>query len=100
MQPTLELSIELAARMLVLCGIANTIENSKLKIQNALDSGAALEKFRRNIELQGGDPKVCDRPESLLDINLVETKTNSIQSAKNSSARIKLPLNTTQTNLT
>ena len=34
MLPTLELSIELAARMLVLCGIADTIKNSKFKIKN------------------------------------------------------------------
>jgi len=74
MQPTLELSIELAARMLVLCGVARTISDSKSQISNALDSGAALEKFRRNIELQGGDAKVCDQPESLLDGNLIRAE--------------------------
>ncbi len=72
MLPTLELSIELAARMLVLCEISDTIQNSKLKIQNALDSGAALEKFRRNVECQGGNPKICDKPEILFDENLIE----------------------------
>ncbi len=70
MLPTLELSVELAARMLVLCGVADTIQNSKFKIQNYLESGAALEKFRENIECQGGDAGVCDDPESLIDKNL------------------------------
>ena len=74
MQPTLDLSIELAARMLVLCGIEKTIENSKSKIQNILESGAALEKFRQNVECQNGDAKICDDPENLLDKNLTKTE--------------------------
>ena len=72
MAATRELSIELAARMLVLCEIAGTIENAKLKIKKVLESGAALEKFRRNIECQNGDAKICDAPESLLDANLMK----------------------------
>ncbi len=72
MQPTLELSVELTANMLVQCGIEKTIENSKLRIENVLRSGEALERFRQNIELQGGDLKVCDKPESLLIKRLVE----------------------------
>ena len=77
MRPTLELSIELAARMLVLCGVEETVQSSKSKVQSVLDSGAALEKFRQNVELQNGNTKVCDNPEILLDKNLirVEVKT-------------------------
>jgi len=74
MQPTVVLSIELAARILVLCGVAKTISDSKFQISNSLESGAALEKFRRNIELQGGDPIVCDQPEILLDENLIKAE--------------------------
>jgi pyrimidine-nucleoside phosphorylase len=76
MQPTLELSVELAARMLVLCGVADTIQDSRFKVQNSLASGAALEKFRHNIELQNGDAKVCDKPEILLEekLNKLEVK--------------------------
>jgi pyrimidine-nucleoside phosphorylase len=72
MSPVLELSIELAARMLVLCGVAETIQDSRFKIQNSLESGKALEKFRQNIELQNGNPDVCDRPEKLLDKSLLK----------------------------
>ncbi len=80
MLPTLELSIELAARMLVLCGITNTITNAKLKIKNVLDSGAALEKFRQNIELQNGDSKICDNPEILFEKDLIEVKVKAKKS--------------------
>lgn len=66
MQPTLELSVELSANLLVQCGIEKDIQRSKVRIQSVLDSGEALDRFRQNIELQGGDPKVCDRSESLL----------------------------------
>ncbi|MDQ3324090.1 MAG: thymidine phosphorylase, partial [Acidobacteriota bacterium] len=77
MQPTLDLSIELAARILILTGICDSIENSKTKIQNVLASGEASEKFRQNIELQSGNPKICDAPELLFEKNLLEVKIES-----------------------
>jgi len=80
MLPTLELSIELSARMLLMCGVADTIENSKLKIQNSLDSGEALEKFRENIECQSGNPKVCDEPENLIEKDLFKLEIKAEQS--------------------
>ena len=80
MLPTLKLSTELAAQMLVLCKIEDSIENSKLKIQKVLDSGDALEKFRQNIELQNGDIKVCDNPESLIDKNIIKVEVKSEKS--------------------
>ncbi len=76
-KPTLDLSIELAARILVLTAAADSIENARLKIKNVLASGAALEKFRQNIELQGGDRKICDKPEILLSKDLLEIKIKS-----------------------
>lgn len=57
---TWELSLELTARMLVLGKITDSIENAKTLCENKLKSGEVLEKFKQNIELQGGDPKVCD----------------------------------------
>ena len=74
---TLDLSIELAARMLVLTEIADSFENAKSKIEDCLASGAALEKFRENVELQGGNTKICDAPEILLDENLLQIKINA-----------------------
>ena len=66
MMPTLDLSVELTANMLVQTRIAATQKDAKAKVKLALDSGEALERFRRNIELQSGDPSICDKPEKLL----------------------------------
>lgn len=67
MRPTLELSLELSARMLVLTGVAGQIEEARKTVDGSIRDGRALEKFRQNIELQGGDPQVCDRPGLLLE---------------------------------
>ena len=55
-----ELSVRLAARMLVLAGMCADEERARSRICDALRSGAGLEKFRRIIENQGGDPRVID----------------------------------------
>ena len=55
-----EVSVELAARMLVLGGAADDREAAEKKVRGAIASGAGLERFRRIIEAQGGDPKVID----------------------------------------
>ncbi len=77
MKPTLDLAVELAARILVLTKIENSIKNAELKIQKVLASGDALEKLKENIKLQGGNPKICDAPEILLDESLLEVKIKS-----------------------
>jgi pyrimidine-nucleoside phosphorylase len=55
-----ELSIRLAARMVKLAGIANSENDAILKVRSALTTGNALELCRKNIEDQGGDPRVVD----------------------------------------
>jgi pyrimidine-nucleoside phosphorylase len=50
----------IAARMLVLAGIEWEENAAAAKVEEALTSGAALEKFRKMIERQGGDPRVVD----------------------------------------
>jgi thymidine phosphorylase len=65
MQPTRQLAIELTARMLVQCNIDDNIKQAAARATSAISSGEALERFRSNIELQGGDPTVCDRPRML-----------------------------------
>ncbi|MDI1242612.1 MAG: thymidine phosphorylase, partial [bacterium] len=71
-KPTWELSLELSARMLVLTGIEKDLETAKATCTSKLESGEALELFRRNIECQGGDPSVCDDPEQFLDENIAK----------------------------
>ena len=79
MLSTLELSIELAARVLILTKISASVEDAKSKLQNVLDSGVALEKFRQNVELQGGKAEVCDNPETLRTESLIECSIKSNQ---------------------
>jgi pyrimidine-nucleoside phosphorylase len=75
-RPVRDLSVELAARMLA-ASTAGSLEAAREKVTRALDSGAALERFRRNIEEQGGDPRVCDDPGRLEDWTLEEVKVES-----------------------
>jgi pyrimidine-nucleoside phosphorylase len=55
-----DLSVELAARMLVLGGVAGNRSEAQQKVRDAIASGAGLERFRRIIEQQDGDPHVVD----------------------------------------
>jgi pyrimidine-nucleoside phosphorylase len=54
------LSVLLAARMLVVAGIASTEDDAERRVRDAIASGAGVEKFRQIIENQGGDPRVVD----------------------------------------
>ena len=64
-----ELSLEIAAHMIALgmtkLGFAYDLGSARKAARERLDSGAALERFRRMIESQGGDPKVVDDPSLL-----------------------------------
>ena len=55
-----DVSVELAARMLVLGGVAADRADAERRVRGAIASGAGLERFRRIIENQGGDPRVVD----------------------------------------
>jgi pyrimidine-nucleoside phosphorylase len=63
---TRELTIELGAEMLVLGAVAKTVEDGRAQIDKALGDGRALEVFRKVVAAQGGDPRVCDSPGSVL----------------------------------
>jgi len=54
------LSVEFAARMLVLSGVEPSLDRATARIREALTSGAGVEKLRQIIENQGGDPRVVD----------------------------------------
>jgi len=72
LEATLELSLDLTARMLSLTKIAVNLKNARAICEEKLRDGSALEKFRQNIEIQGGDANVADEPEQLLDRNLLQ----------------------------
>jgi pyrimidine-nucleoside phosphorylase len=56
----LEVTLELAARMLVLGKVARDPREGRTQARQALASGAALDRFEKIIEIQGGDPSVLD----------------------------------------
>lgn len=60
-----ELCLELGSHMLVLGGVADTPDEAKAKLKDAIRSGAALDKFKEFVAAQGGDPRVGDQPELL-----------------------------------
>ena len=64
-EDTRELSVALAARMLVAAGIKATADEAEQSVRQALRSGAGLEVFRRVIENQGGNPRVVDDDKAL-----------------------------------
>jgi pyrimidine-nucleoside phosphorylase len=76
-RPVLDLSIELAARMVVLTGLEESVEEGRVRIKRVHESGAALECFRKNISAQGGDPRVCDDPAQVLPLTANAIKVES-----------------------
>jgi pyrimidine-nucleoside phosphorylase/thymidine phosphorylase len=60
-----ELCLELAGWMLHLGGVSDTVAEGKKQSDKLIASGRALDKFRRMVELQGGDPRTIDDPKKL-----------------------------------
>jgi pyrimidine-nucleoside phosphorylase len=60
------LTLRLGAEMLLLGGVERELSAATRRLEKALDSGAALEKFRDLVVAQGGDPRVCDDPAGVL----------------------------------
>jgi pyrimidine-nucleoside phosphorylase len=63
-----DLTLQLAAEMLVLGGKAAARKDGLAQAEQVLDSGAAWQKFREMVKLQGGDLKVVDDA-NLLDVS-------------------------------
>jgi pyrimidine-nucleoside phosphorylase len=65
-EPVLDLSLELAAHMLALARVEESLAAAHARLKKVLSTGQALECFRQNVKAQGGDPRVCDDPASVL----------------------------------
>jgi pyrimidine-nucleoside phosphorylase len=78
-QPVLDLSIELAARMVMMVELERSIDAARARIKKVYESGDALECFRRNVEAQGGDARVCDDPRKILPLT---DKTFKVESPR------------------
>ena len=71
-----DVSVELTARMLILGKVAADRESAERLVRDAIASGAGLDRFRRIVETQGGDPRIVDdyhRLPSAPDRHLVRT---------------------------
>jgi pyrimidine-nucleoside phosphorylase/thymidine phosphorylase len=66
----MELSIELAAQMVLMGRCAATIGAARAICRAAVEGGQALEKFRALVEAQGGDSRIVDDPLLLPDARL------------------------------
>jgi len=71
-QPTLDLSIELAARMLVLTGVSPNLDEASALCLEKIWDGSALQKFYHNVQLQKGNPRICDNPEMLMETHILQ----------------------------
>ncbi|RMH56451.1 MAG: thymidine phosphorylase [Candidatus Hydrogenedentota bacterium] len=56
------LVVESGARMLEMAGLVKNLDQGRARIRNAITSGAGLDRFRKMLERQGGDPRVVDDP--------------------------------------
>ncbi|MDR1944240.1 MAG: thymidine phosphorylase [Synergistaceae bacterium] len=65
---TRELSLALVSEMLLIGGIAGSVEEAAKIAGNSLDDGAGFRKFEEVIRSQGGDASVCAEPEKILRI--------------------------------
>jgi len=61
-----EMCMVLGSQMVVLAKKAESLEEARALLSEALASGKALEKFREMVRNQGGDDSVVDHPEVLL----------------------------------
>ena len=57
-----ELTLRLGTEMLMLGGVTGEPGDARSRLERAISSGKALEKFREVVAAQGGDPAVCDDP--------------------------------------
>jgi pyrimidine-nucleoside phosphorylase/thymidine phosphorylase len=78
------LSLELGAEMLCLAGRCDSLPNGRSLCEKTIASGTALDKFRKLVEAQGGDPRAVDNPARLPSprrkIELKSTKSGFVQS--------------------
>ena len=68
----LEVTYALGIEMLLQAGIEKNTKKARKKLETAIDSGLAAEKFEQIIEAQGGNPKTVEDPSVLPQAQAVE----------------------------
>lgn len=61
-----QITLELCGEILVNAKLAATLEEAQNKLQKALDSGQALEKFAQMVAALGGPSDFCEQPQKYL----------------------------------
>ena len=61
-----EMTLSLGAHMLVLGGLASDTASARVRLQSALDSGQAAERFARMVQALGGPHDLLERPDAYL----------------------------------
>lgn len=62
----IELTLALGVKMLMLAGLERRVEPARAAMLARIKSGAAFEKFKEMVRLQGGDASCLDRPDKLV----------------------------------
>ncbi|MCL6627229.1 thymidine phosphorylase [Alicyclobacillus shizuokensis] len=68
-----ELCLHLGAQMLVMAGLSGSAGEARQRLQEVLETGQALAKFKQFVAAQGGDPRVADDLSLLPQAPVVET---------------------------
>src|SRR6266511_932294 len=68
----MEVTYALGVEMLLAAGVDKTSKKARQRLENAIGSGLAAEKFERVIEAQGGNPKVVEDASVLAQAQEVE----------------------------
>lgn len=55
-----ELTVRMAARLMASFNLADNVEDGEKKVLEVLASGKVVEKFKKTVEMQGGDPNSID----------------------------------------
>lgn len=77
------MSFRMASEMLIMGGAANDLETAQNKVNNAVDSGKAMDAFRKWVAFNGGNPKALDDfdllPQSEMRYSITANKNGYIQ---------------------
>jgi pyrimidine-nucleoside phosphorylase len=68
----MEVTYTLGAEMLILGGVARGIDDARRRMEIAISSGKAADRFRQIIEAQGGDGSIIDDPSRLPQASVCE----------------------------
>ena len=64
-EDTIELTLELASKLMVMGKLSNTLSNGRLILNNLLTDGTAFSKFIEMVEAQSGDSNALLNPENI-----------------------------------